>query len=93
MLRQTLATVEGLTARDCKKHGIEVVDVETAVLAEAGGKAGRLSFDDWLCFVVCRDRAWSCLSNGRALLGECRKAGIAFVADWGSWLNWFDAKR
>ena len=77
VLKQTLATVEDLTARDCKKHDIEVIDVDTDVLVEAGAKAGRLSFEDWLCFVVCRDRAWSCLSNDRALLGECRKAGIS----------------
>ncbi len=77
VLKQKLATVEDLTARDCKKHDIEVIDVDTDVLVEAGAKAGRLSFEDWLCFVVCRDRAWSCLSNDRALLGECRKAGIS----------------
>lgn len=34
------------------------------------------SVEDWLCFIVCRNRSWSCLSNDRALLSECGRAGI-----------------
>lgn len=53
-----------------------MVDVETNVLVEAGARSGPLSFEDWLCFLVCRERSWSCLTNDRALLRECRKARI-----------------
>ncbi len=76
VLKQTLATVEDLSERECKRHGIEVIDVETTVLVEAGAKSGPLSFEDWVCFLVCRERSWSCLTNDRALLRECRKARI-----------------
>ena len=76
VLKQTLAIVEDLSERECKRHGIEVIDVETTVLVEAGAKSGPLSFEDWVCFLVCRERSWSCLTNDRALLRECRKARI-----------------
>jgi hypothetical protein len=76
VLEQTLATVENLSERECKKQDIEVIDVDTRVLVEAGAKSGPLSFEDWLCLIVCRERAWSCVTNDRALRRVCRKAGI-----------------
>ena len=63
VLEQTLATVVNLSERECKKQGIEVIDVDTNVLVEAGAKSGPLSFEDWLCLIVCRERVWSCLKR------------------------------
>jgi hypothetical protein len=71
VLKPILATVDDLSERKCMHHGIRVIDVETAVLLEAGAKSGPLSFEDWLCLIVCRDRGWTCLTNDAALGREC----------------------
>jgi len=77
VLAQILRTVRSLSARECKQHRIQVVEADTETLIEAGSRSGgALSFDDWLCFIICRDRCWTCVSNDRALLRECRKARI-----------------
>lgn len=76
VLRQILDTVAGLTERDCQRLGIEVLEADTAALLEAGSKSGALSFEDWLCFIHCRDRRWTCLTNDGPLIRECARASI-----------------
>ena len=73
VLAETLATVRQLSVRDCRRHGIQVIQTETDVLLEAGTLAGALSFEDWLCFVMCRNNSWTCLTNDRALIWTCRQ--------------------
>lgn len=77
VLTQILGTVRHLSARECKQHRIQLVEADTNTLIEAGSRSGgALSFEDWLCFIICRDRSWTCVSNDRALLRECRKSQI-----------------
>ena len=77
VLAQILRTVRSLSARECKQHRIQVVEADTETLIEAGSRSGgALSFDDWLCVSTCRYRSWTCVSNDRVLLRECRKARI-----------------
>lgn len=76
VLSQVLDTVHGLSERDCRRLGIEVVEADTASLIEAGAKSGALSFEDWLCFITCRNHGWTCLTNDGALLRECGSSQV-----------------
>jgi hypothetical protein len=76
VLRPVLDTVEGLGERDCTRLGIQLVDVETSILLEAGAKSGPLSFEDWLAVIVCRRESWTCVTNDRTLIRECRRERI-----------------
>ncbi len=76
VLRQVLDTVDGLSERDCRRLGVQVIDADTASLLEAGTKSGPLSFEDWLCFITCRDQEWTCLTNDGALIRECGSAKV-----------------
>lgn len=76
VIRQVLQQVRGISARECAAVGIEILEVETATLLEAGRLTLAVGFEDALCFVVCRDRGWTCVTNDRALNTLCRTAGI-----------------
>lgn len=76
VLSQVLDTVDGLSERDCRGLGIQVIDADTGALLKAGSKAGALSFEDWLCFITCRDKEWTCLTNDGSLTRECGRANI-----------------
>jgi hypothetical protein len=76
VLKETLATVRQLSERTCRRNNITVIETEADVLLEAGSRSGPLSFEDWLCLLSCRDKSWSCVTNDRALLRECRTVGI-----------------
>ena len=76
VLSQVLDTVDGLSERDCRRLGIQVIEADTASLLEAGSKSGALSFEDWLCFLTCRDQEWTCLTNDGALIRECGHAKV-----------------
>ena len=73
VLAETLATVRQLSARDCRRYGIHVIQTETDVLVEAGQLSGPLSFEDWLSLITCRNKSWTCLTNDRALIRTCRQ--------------------
>lgn len=76
VLRQILDTVTGLSERECQKHGIQVILADTVSLLDAGSESGPLSFEDWLCFLTCRDQRLTCVTNDGALIGQCREADI-----------------
>jgi len=76
VLEETLATVRQLSKRTCERNAIKVISAEVDVLVDAGSRSGPLSFEDWLCVVTCRKKEWICISNDRALLRECRRAGV-----------------
>jgi hypothetical protein len=76
VLRQVLGTVHGLSERACRRLGIQVIEADTASLLEAGAMSGALSFEDWLCFITCRDQEWICLTNDRALIRECEEVEV-----------------
>lgn len=79
VLRQVLGTVDGLSERDCRRLGIQIIDGDTESLVEAGslsGEPGPLSFEDWLCFITCRDRQWTCLTNDGSLIRRCGNSSV-----------------
>jgi hypothetical protein len=75
--RQVLDTIDDLSEADCRSLGIEIIEVETDVLLEAGAGGGRLSFEDRLSLVVCRRRRWTCATNDGHLLRACEASGVA----------------
>lgn len=81
ILTTILVEVEGLDEADCERLGFRVVEPTFAQVAEAASAAGRLSFPDRTCLLVCRDRGWKCVSNDRALRKACESDGIAVI--WG----------
>ena len=50
-------------------------------LLEAGAAGGALSFADWMCLVLARDRGWTCVTNDNRLRRGCTDAGVGVL--WG----------
>ena len=48
-----LDEVRGITTKDCRRLGIEVVEVETEQMLRAAEVEASVSFTDRLCLVVC----------------------------------------
>ena len=42
------------------------------MLIEAGKQCSRVSFNDRLCFLVCRKEGWTCVANDSTLRRLCR---------------------
>jgi hypothetical protein len=78
VLRQVLATVRALSATDCKALHIEVLNPPAEFVLLAGRDRGRLSVEDYLCFLTCRDERWTCVTNDAKLINVCREAEVAF---------------
>lgn len=55
VLAPVLEEVRGLGAAQCAQLGMEVVAVETDRLAQASEVESRVSFNDCLCMVACRE--------------------------------------
>ena len=72
-----LDEVSGLAADRCGALGIEVIEPEMTVLREAALPEPNVSFNDRLCFVICRNKGWTCLTNDQALRRLCRRRGVA----------------
>ena len=73
---EVLDEVHGLTRRKCESLGIEVVEVEMPTLEAVAEMKPPLSFNDRLCFVVCQERGWTCVTNDRALRDLCRRHDV-----------------
>lgn len=71
VLNEILDTVAGLSETECKRHGIKIVETETEVLLDAGSRKGPLSFEDWLCYLTCKQNGWICVSNDNTLIRTC----------------------
>ena len=74
VLSHTLDEVHDVTKEDCAALGIEVIEVETPMLLAAAEGEAQVSFNDRLCFLVCREQRWTCVTNDRALR-RCRAIG------------------
>jgi hypothetical protein len=61
--------------------GIEVVDVPTQLLLEIDSLPHRLSRQDRLSYLACRENDWICLTNDRHLRGLCKEGGVRLC--WG----------
>ena len=69
--------VRDLATADCARLGIEIVEATTEQLVQADGVESRVSFNDRVCLVVCREAGWTCVTNDRALQQLCRNHGVA----------------
>ncbi|MBC8073829.1 MAG: PIN domain-containing protein [Deltaproteobacteria bacterium] len=76
-----LAEVEGLDLSAAVSLGIEVVDPSLAVVVEAAGRRGALSFQDRICLLLAAEHGWTCVSNDGALRRECVARGVPVM--WG----------
>ena len=76
VLAPVLEEVRGLGAAECAQLGMEVVAVETDRLAQASEVETRVSFNDCLCMVACREEGWTCVTNDGALRRLCRRHGV-----------------
>lgn len=77
VLSETLKEVRDVGRKICAALGIEVVEPETSTLIEAARQESRrVSFNDRLCFLVCRERGWTCVTNDGALRRLCRRHNV-----------------
>ena len=76
VLPPVLDEVRGVTAKECGRLGIEIVEVETERMLQAAEVPSSVSFNDRLCLVVCREEGWTCLTNDRALQRLCKRHGV-----------------
>ena len=77
VLAPVLDEVQGVTPAQCTQLGIEVVEVETEQLVRASEVESRVSFNDRLCLVACREEGWTCVTNDGALRRLCEHHGVA----------------
>ena len=68
--------VRELTAEDCARFRIEIVEPTTEQQIRAGSIEARASFNDRVCLVVYQDERWTCVTNDRALQRLCREHGV-----------------
>ena len=73
VLAPVLDEVQGVTPAQCAQLGIEVVEVETEQLVRASEVESRVSFNDRLCLVACREEGWTCVTLRRL----CERHGVA----------------
>jgi hypothetical protein len=80
VLEQVRETVEGLTKSLCRTNQIQVIDAETDLLIVAGTRSGSgpLSFEDWLCYLVCQEQNWICVTNDQRLIRECDASDVRY---------------
>ena len=76
VLPPVLDEVRGVTANECERLGIEIVEVETERMLLAAEVESSVSFNDRLCLVVCREEGWTCSTNDRALRRLCKRHGV-----------------
>jgi len=76
VLPPVLDEVRGVTAKECGRLGVEIVEVETERMLLAAEVDSSVSFNDRLCLVVCREEGWTCLTNDRALQRLCKRHGV-----------------
>ena len=76
VLPPVLDEVRGVTAKECGRLGIEIVEVETERMLLAAEVESSVSFNDRLCLVVCREEGWTCLTNDGALRRLCKRHDV-----------------
>ncbi len=77
VLAPVLDEVRGVTPTQCRQLGIEVVEVTTEQLVQAWEGGSRVSFNDHLCLIACRDEGWTCVTNDGTLQRLCQHHGVA----------------
>lgn len=59
----TLSEIKQLSENEAKKHGLTVFEPTLRQIGEASQRGGSLSFEDKLCFIIARDKKWTCVTN------------------------------
>ena len=77
VLASVLDEVRGVTPAQCRQLDIEVVEATTEQLVQASEGESRVSFNDYLCLVICLDEGWTCVTNDGALRRLCEHHGVA----------------
>ena len=76
VLAPVLGEVRDVTAAQCARLGIDVLEVETARMMQAAAVEPTVSFNDRLCLVACREEGWTCVTNDGALRRLCERNGV-----------------
>ena len=77
VVSQVLDEIREVSHADALRLGIDVVEPDIDQLVEAGNRGGRTSFNDQLCFLLCRDEGWTCVTNDGALRRLRKQNGVA----------------
>ena len=72
VISSVLDEVRGVTATECARLGVDVINVETDRMLQAAEIESGVSFNDRLCLVVCREEEWTCVTNDGALRRLCK---------------------
>lgn len=78
---EVLEEVDDLNVEQVNALGLEVVDVPAELLIEIDTLSRRLSRQDRLSYLTCRDNDWICLTNDQLLRELCRSQEIRLC--WG----------
>lgn len=73
--------VTQIEIHECAELGIILIEPELDDLLEAGGKRGRLSFQDHLCLILAKKHNLTCVTNDKPLRKECANENIPLI--WG----------
>ncbi len=76
VLEPVLDEVQGLTAAQCARLAVEVLEAETELMVEATKVGASVSFNDCLCLVACRAEGWTCVTNDGALQRLCERHAV-----------------
>lgn len=70
-----------LTDRHCRTYRIQPVELSVEVMTEASEKRGGLSFPDWLCLALAKERNAHCVTNDVLLRNQCQRENVPVL--WG----------
>lgn len=76
VVRPVFDEVEDLTEAEATELGLQIIDVEYELAAEAAKSAGTLSFEDRLCVLLAKRERWICVTNDKALRRVCETEGV-----------------
>ena len=76
VLREVLNEAPGISDRQCTRLGIEIVQLETELLLEAGGLSRSLSVTDRHCVIACERNRWTLVTNDGVMRRVCRERTI-----------------
>lgn len=74
-----LDEVHTLDEADCTLLGLTPVEPTPELLMAAADRSPGLSFQDQLCFLLCDDNGWICVTNDTRLRSACIQSGIRTV--------------
>lgn len=76
VIPSVLDEVRGVTATECARLVIEIIEVETSQMLQAASIRSGVSFNDRLCLIVCQEEGWTCVTNDGALRRLCKRHGV-----------------